>query len=160
MALNFPLANSLPNLDILPPVMQHNPEEANAPNLPHEILEKVTMITQTLGIENPSLLPSPESNCNCLHCQIAKAMQMGLPLKEESEEEEIVTDADLSFRSWDVEQTGDNLFTITNPIDSAEQYSVFLWQPRELHLWTKTLRAYSRRAKILIKILVEKKPTS
>jgi hypothetical protein len=60
-----------------------------------------------------------------MHCQIAKALHGELP--EEQEEE--VTDEDLKFRLWDIDQTGDKLYVVTNPLDSKEYYNVFLGDP-------------------------------
>ena len=108
--------------------MAHNPEQANLPNLPPEMLEKVTQIAKIFGLENTSLLPTPEPHCNCIHCQIIRSLHGGAPLSPLSMEEE-VSPKDLTFRHWDIKQVDTKLYTVTNPLDAAEQYSVFLGEP-------------------------------
>jgi len=105
--------------------MQHNKEQANAPDLPPELLTKIAGITKIIGMEDPSAMPSPEPNCNCFHCQIARAMRG----KKKEDEEEIVTDADLQFRTWEIEHKEKNLYLVTNPLDDKEHYNVFLGDP-------------------------------
>ena len=113
-------------------LLQHNPEQANSPDLPPDILEKIAHLSKTLGIEDPNTVPKPEPHCNCMHCQIARAMQTGLngELPETKEEqEEIVSDEDLKFKTWDVAQTGEKLYSVTNPLDAKEHYNVYLGDP-------------------------------
>ena len=43
--------------------------------------------------------------------------------------EEEVSAADLTFRSWDIKQEADQLYTVTNPLNAKEHYSVFLGEP-------------------------------
>lgn len=113
-------------------VMQHNPEQSNAPDLPQEILDKIASISKAVGIDDPNLFPKPEPHCNCFHCQISRAIQSS---KEEEDSpsqttlEENVSDEDLKFRLWDVSQTSDKLYLVSNPLDSGEHYSVFLGEP-------------------------------
>lgn len=122
--IGFKLPIGLDGLGGLDPLSfaKHNPKEMNAENLPDEILEKLSSISKVLEIDQESL-PKPEPHCNCTHCQIARAM------RGEKKEEEIVSDEDLKFRIWDIEQTGDNLFQVKNPLDSQEHYDVFLGNP-------------------------------
>jgi hypothetical protein len=58
-------------------------------------------------------------------------MQQGLGNKtqDEEEQEEMVSDEELKFRSWDVVQTGEKLYLVCNPIDSKEHYNVYLGEP-------------------------------
>ena len=44
-------------------------------------------------------------------------------------EEEIVSDEDLKFKTWDIVQTGEKLYDVTNPLDTKEQYHVYLGEP-------------------------------
>jgi hypothetical protein len=97
----------------------HNPEHANLPPLPPEILEKIGMVAQTLGLADG---PPAEPNCNCFYCQVARTLN-----PEASEER--VSDEELSFRTWDVHQKGDKLYAVTNPLDPNETYQVFLGSP-------------------------------
>lgn len=113
--------------------MQHNPAQANAPDLPLELLEKVTTIAKLIVPEEQSLLPEAEPSCNCFFCQISRALhaapEASAPEIKKEEELEEITEEDLQFQQWDIAQTGDNLFAVTNRLDEKEKYNVFLGQP-------------------------------
>jgi len=106
--------------------MQHNPEQAAIDPLPPEVLKKITMIARAFGLEDMSALPKAESNCNCIYCQVVRELH-----KSDGEEtlELEVSAEDLKFRNWEVKQTGDKLYSVTNPLDENEHYSVFLGEP-------------------------------
>lgn len=106
--------------------MQHNPEQGGLPSLPPEALKKITMIARAFGLEDTSTLPKAEPHCNCIYCQVVRALQ---GVAEEKEEMEEVTAEDLSFRNWDIKQEADQLYTVTNPLDANEHYSIFLGTP-------------------------------
>ena len=125
--IGFPLRFGPDGMEGLDAAMSHDPSQANAPDLPPEILEKIAGISSVLGVENVASLPVPEANCNCFHCQIARAVQA--TEEEELVVDEEVSDEELTFREWDIEQTDDNLFTVTNPLDGTEKYSVYLGEP-------------------------------
>lgn len=117
-------------------MLQHNPDQADAPDLPPELLTKVKSIAKILAPEENALLPKPEPNCNCFHCQIAKAIHQTLEddLIEErmpslENEGEAVSEEDLKFEQWEVTQTGDKLFAVINKLDPVEKYNVYLGQP-------------------------------
>ena len=82
--------------------LQHNPAQANAPDLPPEILSKIGGIAKILSPDDPNLLPKPEPLCNCFHCQIAKAIQQSSPEIEvkPTEVEETVSEEELKFEQW------------------------------------------------------------
>lgn len=128
----FPMRIGIEGLEGLGSALQHNPEQANSPDLPSEILSKIAAISKVVGVEDPAILPKPEPHCNCMHCQIARAVQNGVgeipeaPVTLDTEE---VSEEDLRFRIWDIKQTSDQLYSVTNPLDSHEQYSVFLGEP-------------------------------
>ena len=103
--------------------MQHSSEQTNLPDLSPDILEKMTSIAKTLGLDDTSALPVPELNCNCIYCQVLRALGKTIPVEEE------ITEADLHFRDWEIKQTADTLYSVTNPLDRNEQYSVFLGTP-------------------------------
>ncbi len=117
-------SESLP--EALGPLSQHNPEQSDLPPLPSAILNKIASLAQTLGINATSALPESEPNCNCIHCQITRALKA--VVQEEPVEEE-VSPLDLQFRSWNIEETADKLYNVTNPLDQAEHYSVYLGEP-------------------------------
>ncbi len=122
-ALPIPLNLNLPGIENFTGMLQHNPEQANLPPLPAELLEKVSSLAKSVGMEDGALLPKAESHCNCPHCQIIRA------LNGSGAEEEVVSDEDLKFRTWDIAQAAEKLYTVTNPLDMKEHYNVFLGEP-------------------------------
>lgn len=129
----FQLAFS--SLDGLNTMMQHNPEQANAPELPTELLQKITSITKILSTDVSMVLPKPEPHCNCFHCQIARALT---PEEEhnlltesflETKDDVPVSDEELRFQQWTILQTNDKLFIVTNKLDENEHYNVYLGEP-------------------------------
>lgn len=119
--------------------MQHNIEHANAPNLPQEILKKIASIASIIAPSDTQDIPQPEPHCNCPHCQIARAIHEGLGnttrpfsgqnASQEINETEEIADEDLTFQQWEIQQTGNRLFVVTNKLDSNESYRVFLGEP-------------------------------
>ncbi len=122
-SIAFPLSG---NIDLMNSAMQHNPAQADSPEIPKEILEKITSIAKVLGLSDTSELPKAEPHCNCPFCQIARAFHGS---EAEAKIEEPVSDKDLQFRTWDIKQTAEKLYIVTNPLDNNEQYSVFLGTP-------------------------------
>ncbi len=113
-------------MDGLEMAMQHNQEQNNAPDVPSEMLEKIMMLAKTMIGSDISAFPKPEPHCNCLHCQVARAIHQ---LPKEAQQEEDVSDEDLSFRDWEIVQKNEQLFEVTSPLDPKEHYSVFLGTP-------------------------------
>jgi len=122
----FSLPFPLPGVEGLTSVLQHNSEEANTPDFPSELVEKLRELSKTINIEDLAIIPNPEPHCNCPHCQIMRAMvgEEGCSLPEE-----LVSDEELKFRTWDIVQQADKVYVVTNPLDVKEHYSVFLGEP-------------------------------
>lgn len=124
-------------LDELGNVLQHNPAQADAPEIPEEIVQKIAMIAKIVAPSDLSMLPKPETHCNCIHCQVSRAMLKGIQgdnetdgkVQTEAHIEEEITDDDLTFQQWEISQSGQNLFTVINKLDSSERYSVYLGHP-------------------------------
>jgi hypothetical protein len=114
-------------MEMMGSAMQHDPTQASAPDLPEEVLSKIAAISQVLGAEMAGGVPQAEADCNCFHCQIARTLN-GSPAEEPLPEEE-VSDEELKFKEWDIAPSGDKLYTVSNPLDSEEQYTVFLGEP-------------------------------
>lgn len=107
--------------------LHHNPDQSSLPPLPPELLEKIVQVFRSLRItEQPEALPPPEESCGCLYCQVVRALATP---PEKQEEEELITEADLTFRSWDIEAKGKDLYSVTHPLDKGESYTVFLGTP-------------------------------
>jgi hypothetical protein len=131
LSLGLPFRNSLGGIQHIGSLLQHNPEQADSPDLPPDILQKIAILSKSLGVEDPNMVPKPEPHCNCMHCQIAKALQIGLneEQSEKGQQEEEVSDEDLKFKTWDVAQTSEKLYVVTNPLDNKEHYNVYLGDP-------------------------------
>ncbi len=104
------------------PQFQHHPEQANLPTLPPEILKKIATVVKAFGLEEFSSLSKSEEGCNCMYCQLSRATSQEEPVEE-------VTQEDLRFRDWEIQQTGDQLYSVTNPLDQNEHYNVYLGSP-------------------------------
>lgn len=127
-------------MDGLGAALQHNWEHANAPDMPLEILSKVASIAKIVAPEGGGVdVPKPEPHCNCPHCQIARAINEGLgnPVKPfagrvtENHHDNIeeVSDDELSFQQWRIDQAGDKLYVVSNKLDQDEKYNVYLGEP-------------------------------
>lgn len=127
MPIRFGISNGMPGMENIEMAFQHNQEQANAPDMPPEVLEKVSgMAKLVLGGDLESF-PKPEPHCNCMHCQLARAIH-NIPKANEIEEEP-VSDEELTFRTWDIKETGENMYAVSNPLDQKEQYTVYLGTP-------------------------------
>ena len=119
----FPLKENGNLMDSFSQGIQHNPEQSDLPLLPPGILKKITLIAQVFGAEHLHNLPKAEPNCHCIYCQVMNA------LNEQNNIEEDVHPEELTFKNWDIQQAADKVYTVTNPIDENEHYSVFLGEP-------------------------------
>lgn len=108
--------------------MQHNPEQKDAPDIPTDVKNKIANISKLFAEEASLEMPKPIEGCNCMHCQISKAMQLGMGINPENIDEE-VSDKDLTFRVWDIEEEGTKLYKVVNPLDQNEHYNVYLGEP-------------------------------
>lgn len=102
-------------------LLQHSPEHKDHPDLPTDLLERIAQMMRSLSIGPTSILAKPEPHCNCLHCQIGRATV--------EEEDAGVSDEDLTFRSWDISQSGEKMYTVTDPLNPEEQFNVYLGTP-------------------------------
>jgi hypothetical protein len=114
----------IPGIEALGNLWQHSPEQASSPDLPPEMIEKIEMVAKNMPPAEANLLPKAEPHCNCPYCQIVRVIHTcHTPIEEE------VTDADLQFRDWDIQQEADKLYVVMNPFDKKEHYHVFLGEP-------------------------------
>ena len=117
----------MPGMENLSDMLQHDLSKSDTSDLPKDVLERISSMAKMVTGGDLEAFPKPEPHCNCTHCQLAKAIHG--QIEEETEILESVADEDLSFRSWDIHQSGDNLYSVCNPIDPKEQYNVFLGTP-------------------------------
>jgi hypothetical protein len=108
-------------------MMQHNPSQADSPDLPAEILQKIGAIAKIVAPNEELLLPKAEVGCNCFHCQIARTLnpETPTPISEETE----ISDEELQFEQWAIVQIGEKLYSVTNRLDEHEKYNVYLGHP-------------------------------
>lgn len=125
-AIRLAFGSSLEGLNTF---TQHNPAQADAPDLPVEVLQKISAIAKIIAPADELILPRAELGCNCFHCQIARVLNpITVSLVEEQEEEEVSLE-ELQFQQWAITQTGDHLFSVTNRLDENEKYNVYLGHP-------------------------------
>jgi hypothetical protein len=117
----------IPLMDGLNSVLQHNPEQADTPPLPLEMLDKIKSLKGVFP-EDLTSLPKAEPHCNCPYCQIARAIA-GTPEEVTVIAEEEVSAEDLKFRTWDIKQESEKLYSVSNPLDVTQHYNVFLGEP-------------------------------
>lgn len=135
ISLELPIRGGSLGIEGMGTLLQHNPEQADHPDLPAEVLDKIAQLSKSMGLTDPQTMPKPEPHCNCMRCQIARAMLAGASQEDadaqnsHAEHEEIVTDEELTFKTWDIAQTNDKLYVVTNPLDDKEQYNVYLGEP-------------------------------
>lgn len=111
--------------------LEHNPSQADSPEMPKEVIQKITSITKALGMDMEQMnIPKAEPHCNCPYCQIARAIHENSDVAAPQEEiEDEVTDEDLTFRDWDIKQEGDKIYIVSNPLNTEEHYQVYLGNP-------------------------------
>lgn len=127
MPIRFGISKGIPGMENLEMALNHNQEQANTPDMPPEVLEKIAgMAKLMLGGELESF-PKPEPHCNCMHCQLARAIH-NIP-KTDLSDEEPITEEDLKFRTWDIKESGEKMYMVTNPLDPKEHYTVYLGSP-------------------------------
>ena len=120
--LDIPVAFKIGTPDGVISALAHNPIQSQAKPLPPELLDKIVSITKSLGM-NFDNLPQGESSCRCYFCQIMNHIQLQKFIEQE------VTEEDLKFHEWNIKKTGDNLYSVENPLNHTEKYSVFLGHP-------------------------------
>jgi len=128
----------LGNMDSFASALHHNAAQANMPDLPKEVLGKISAIAKIISPDDIQNVPKPELHCNCMHCQIARTIHEQLDPKtieashvveSKEEREEAVSEEELKFQDWSISQIGDQLFSVVNKLDSLENYRVFLGEP-------------------------------
>lgn len=119
-------AIALPMAGGIADIMQHNSAHKDMPNLSPEILQRLIGMVKMIAPDEIGNISPPEPHCNCIHCQISRAIA-DETLEEASDE--LVTDEELKFRDWEVIAEGANQFLVRHPLNPDEQYHVHLGDP-------------------------------
>ncbi len=131
LPMENPFRLGFSTMDSLGMPIQHDPNQAKAPDLPKEVLEKISAIAKVLSPEERLVAPQGVVDCNCVFCQISRALN-GLNSKDIDitpiSEEEIKPE-ELSFQQWEIIQTGDKMYTVSSKLDQVEKYNVYLGHP-------------------------------
>lgn len=111
--------------------LQHNPSQADAPDMPVEILHKIAAIIKIIAPDDIFAGASPVSDCNCPHCQITRAVKEEEDYEFFDEKEPLFVENEVPTPSrWMIQQTGENLYTVVDNEDASKtEYKVFLGQP-------------------------------
>lgn len=129
-SFGFPLKpGRMEDLESFGQAMQHNPNLADSPDIPKDILDKIAKVSTALGLSDQENLPQAEPHCNCVHCQVARAINGQIPEEKTENYEEEVSDEDLKFRDWDIKQKSEYVYLVSNPLDIKEKYNVYLGNP-------------------------------
>lgn len=132
---NMPLIKmNLDSIESITESMQHNSALADSPPIPNEVLQKIAEIARIVGSDDIRSIPKPEPHCNCPHCQISRTIHnFDAPsyssTQVEQPKEEVIMDQDLQFQQWNIHQSGDKLYAVTNRLDPLETFNVYLGDP-------------------------------
>jgi len=131
-----PFRMQLGNIEQFGQVMEHNPAHSGLPPIPEESLDRIAALSKIISEEEILAMPPPETNCNCMYCQVTRALRKAilqdvdmLPDHPQAQVEEKVEEEDLKFEAWAVELIGDKEYRVTNKLDALEQYTVSLQDP-------------------------------
>lgn len=136
----MPFRLNIGNLEGLATALQHSPEQADMPDLPSEMLEKIGTMAKIAGLSDPEQIPKAEPHCNCAHCQIARAIYKSMTgeglarapseVKTASTSSPLKTGSSLNtgdaLEKWIVEQCDEHLYQVINREDADENYKVYL----------------------------------
>ncbi len=125
----------LDSMETIANSMQHNPKQANTPDIPQEILHKIAQVAKIVVSNDIESIPPPEPHCNCPHCQIARVIHKDTKYTEESEgltaKEELPSQnapsQDLTLQGiWEIQELGKETYTVKSRSNPSETYSVTL----------------------------------
>lgn len=134
----FPLLGSgdtafqfgISSMDGISSAMQHNPAQADAPDLPLEILQKIGAIVKIVAPEEVVSESTAFQDCNCPHCQITRAITSSLEDSEIIHVTEAVQPLPKIPERFHIEQNDEHLFTVVDNEDiNLTEYKVFLGAP-------------------------------
>lgn len=122
------------SMDGIGSAMEHNPSQADAPDLPLEILQKIGAIVKIVAPEEMISGATAFHDCNCPHCQITRALSAPLDESEMllyNECNECVAEPEPQILPrFEIQQTSADLFTVMDNEDASQtEHKVFLGSP-------------------------------
>jgi hypothetical protein len=109
--------------------MQHNPAQADAPDLPSEILQKISAIVKIVAPEEVISGVAAVQDCNCPHCQITRAIQ-GNEIESQPFDVKNLPSEIRETQHFQIQQIGEDLYTVMDNHDASRtEYKVFLGRP-------------------------------
>jgi hypothetical protein len=116
-------SNFLNAIEQLSTSLKHNPQMSDLPDLPSELLEKISHAFKDLQLANeaeenaPLMQPYPD--CKCLHCQIARSLQNG---QLNSEQHSPISHENL----WHVHAISKDEYFVSHTQNDGESHKVYL----------------------------------
>ncbi|MCB1118544.1 MAG: hypothetical protein KDK65_01145 [Chlamydiia bacterium] len=107
-------------------IVHHDPKGTKAPDLPKELLDKLSRMAQMMLAHNPQAFSKAEADCNCFHCQIARE------LVQQTLDAEDVHEEDLHFApEWDVTPIDhdEKRYRVASRLNPDQSYQVHLGNP-------------------------------
>jgi hypothetical protein len=105
------------------PFLEHDPDLKDSSPIPEEVKTRLaSLINHLPQIENIKL-PQPHPDCFCPHCQLM------ILLNSEQNQDDIVSDDDLKFATWIIEEIQQKQFKVIHPYNENDFHLVSLDNP-------------------------------
>jgi hypothetical protein len=128
-----PFRFGIANIDGLASALEHNQAKANMPDLPAEMIQKIAAIAKIVAPTESRDFPKAEPHCNCMYCQIARAIVHGIEGEETlpppKELERKAVEEVLPYQPWDIQQKGHLMYQVIDKQDPTKKFTVFLGEP-------------------------------
>ncbi len=107
-----------------------DPHQPSSIEFPDKLIEKVFEMMKSAGLDKKWVEAEGELLNHPLYEQLKKMFEGD---KNEGQDlnlvEEEISDDDLRFKDWDIQQISKQLYKVTNPLDLNEEYQVYLGSP-------------------------------
>lgn len=127
-----PFQFSISNMDGFASALQHNQSQANMADLPQEVIQKIASIAKIVAPADAQELPKAEPHCNCMYCQIARAISSGIeddPLPETPNPTLQIPQEEPDNTLWIITQKGELMYEVAEKKDPQNKFNVFLGNP-------------------------------
>ena len=127
-----PFQFSISNMEGFASALQHNQSQAHMADLPPDIIQKIASIAKIVSPTDSQELPKAEPHCNCMYCQIARAISNGVegePLKTTISAPVILPPEEIAAHPWVIQQKGELMYEVTDKKDALKKFNVYLGNP-------------------------------